>query len=153
MDWIHYKYKHRIKQKQIWRINFKYIQNINIEFEFEDILNLSSVYSKFIVWIYKPMATLRAMCRRPKSWDHHIWKVGDCWRESGGGIRHFLHGVWRYPNESKIIENGPYWMTGQLVSIRQKTWNTNYLTSTTAQPFRKRFCGAFLWSVRVSERV
>ena len=41
-----------------WSINFKYIQHTNIEFEFEDILNLSSVYSRVIHWIYKPMAAL-----------------------------------------------------------------------------------------------
>ena len=38
-------------------------------------------------------------------------------------------------------------------SIRQKTRNTNSLTSTTAQPFCKRFCGASSRSVRLSERV
>ena len=43
------------KAETDWRINFKYVQNINSEFEFEDIINLSSIYSKFILWIYKPM--------------------------------------------------------------------------------------------------
>ena len=85
MDWINSKYKPRIKQKQIG----EYIQTINIEFEFKDIFNLSSVYSKFIHWIYKPMATLRAMYRRPKLWDYHMRKVGVCRRESGGGVGHF----------------------------------------------------------------
>ena len=86
MDWINSEYKHRIKQKQIG----EYIQTINIEFEFEDILNLSSVYSKFIHWIFKPMATLRAMYRRPKPWDYHMRKVGVCRRESGGGVGHLV---------------------------------------------------------------
>ena len=44
MDCIDSKYKHRIKQKQIG----EYIQSINIEVEFEDILNLFSVHSKFV---------------------------------------------------------------------------------------------------------
>ena len=71
-----------------WRIKFKYIQHINIEFEFEDILNLCSIYSKFIHWIYKPMAALRAMCRHPKSWDYHMQNISHCRRESGGGVGH-----------------------------------------------------------------
>ena len=44
-------------------------------------------------------------------------------------------------------------MTGQMVSIRQKTRNTNSVTSTTAQQFCKRFCGASSRSVKVSDRV
>ena len=37
-------------------------------------------------------------------------------------------------------------------SIRRKPWNTSGLTSTTAQPFRKRFCGASSQSVKVSDQ-
>ena len=37
-------------------------------------------------------------------------------------------------------------------SIRRKTRNTNGLTSTMAQPFCKRFCGASSQSVKVSDR-
>ena len=73
-------------------------------------------------------------------------------RSVNGFVEH-LHGVWRYPNESKIIENGPWWVAEQMVSIRQKTRNTKSLTSTTAQPFRRRFCGASSRSVGLSERV
>ena len=31
-----------------------------------------------------------------------------------------LHRVWKYPNESKITQNGPQYMTEQLVSMWQK---------------------------------
>ena len=34
------------------------------------------------------MAALRAMCHRHRLWDYHMWKVGDCRRESGGGVGH-----------------------------------------------------------------
>ena len=37
-------------------------------------------------------------------------------------------------------------------SIRRKTQNTSRLTSTTAQPFCKRFCGVSSRSVKVSDR-
>ena len=37
-------------------------------------------------------------------------------------------------------------------SIRRKTQNTSGLTSTTAQPFCKRFCGVSSQSVKVSDR-
>ena len=97
MDWINSKYKHsatewnRNKLNNKFKIYSKYKHWIWVWRYFKFILCIFKVYS--LNTVYKPMIALRAICHCLKLWDYHIWKVGDCWHESGGGVGHFQGGI------------------------------------------------------------
>ena len=42
------------------------------------------------------------------------------------GFREHLHRVWKYPNKSKITQNGPQYVTEQLVSMWQNAGKYKY---------------------------
>ena len=76
--------------------------------------------------------------------------LGQCWVGAAQGPEKEALAPWAAGKLSQAVTS--LIVSDLADSIRRKPWNTSGLTSTTAQPFCKRFCGASSWSVKVSDR-